>query len=166
MKEKNKLIVIFEEQPVRRSWDNKKEKWYFSVVDIIRILTSQKNYQSSRNYWKVLKSRLKKEGSEVVTRCNQLKLIAEDKKMRETDVADVETILRLVQSELSTRQIAETEQARGLEENKIPAHKGGRIARNARLELEQKTGKRVVSGESFLPSQRKLKKIKIDKNQK
>jgi len=95
MKEKNKLIVIFEEQPVRRSWDNKKEKWYFSVVDIVRILTKSVD---SGAYWRKLKQRLKKEGSEVVTNCHELKLIAKDGKKYLTDVADVETILRLVQS--------------------------------------------------------------------
>ncbi len=94
----NKSILIFEDHPVRRKWDENKEKWYFSVIDIIAVLTEQKNFQLSRNYWKVLKNRLKKEGSELVTICNQLKMTAEDGKMRETDVADVETILRLVQS--------------------------------------------------------------------
>lgn len=96
--ESNKLITIFEEHPVRRIWDEKQEKWYFSVVDIIKILTNQADFQLSRNYWKVLKSRLNKEGSEVVTKCNRLKLVAEDGKLRPTDVADVETIFRLVQS--------------------------------------------------------------------
>jgi DNA-damage-inducible protein D len=83
---------------VRRVWDEEHEKWFFSVIDIIAVLTEQKNFQLSRYYWKVLKNRLKKEGSEVVTNCNRLKMIAEDGKMRDTDVADVETILRLVQS--------------------------------------------------------------------
>ncbi len=94
----NKLIALFEENPVRRHWDKKQEKWYFSVVDVIKILTNQADFQLSRNYWKVLKNRLNKEGSEVVTKCNRLKLVAEDGKMRLTDVADVETIFRLVQS--------------------------------------------------------------------
>jgi hypothetical protein len=98
MEGKNKAIAIFEDQPVRRSWDEKQEKWYFSVVDIIAILTEQKDFQLARNYWKVLKNRLNSEGSEVVTKCNRLKLVAEDGKLRETDVADVETIFRLVQS--------------------------------------------------------------------
>ena len=97
MKKINK-IVIFEGKRIRRRWDGKKEKWYFSVVDIVAVLTNQANFQLARNYWKVLKNRLKKEGSEVVTKCNRLKIEAEDGKLRETDVADVETILRLVQS--------------------------------------------------------------------
>ena len=93
-----KPITIFEGQKIRRHWDEQKEKWYFSVVDIIQILTEQTDYQLARNYWKVLKNRLKKEGSEVVTKCNRLKMEAEDGKSRDTDVADVETILRLIQS--------------------------------------------------------------------
>ncbi len=266
-------MAVFEARKIRRVWDEKEEKWYFSVVDIVAVLTEQMEYQLSRNYWKVLKNRLKKEGSETVTKCNRLKLVAEDGKLRETDVADTETLLRLIQSipskkaepvklwlarvgyermeemndpekalnrsreywrsmgrsekwiaqrmmgqeirnkltdywkdnevktqdeyailtniihqewsnltiqahkslknikrenlrdhmtdaelvftalaELSTRQIAETMQAKGLEENKIPARKGGQVAKNARLELEAKTGKKVVSGKNFLES--------------
>ena len=91
MTENNKLIAIFEDQPVRRTWDGKAEKWLFSVVDIIGILSQSAD---PRNYWKVLKNRLNKEGSEVVTKCNQLKMLAPDGKMRETDAADVETIFR------------------------------------------------------------------------
>ena len=90
--------AIFEGRKIRRQWDEKKEKWIFSVVDIVAVLTDQLNFQLARNYWKVLKNRLKNEGSEVVTKCNQLKMEADDNKMRETDAADVETILLLVQS--------------------------------------------------------------------
>jgi len=273
---KNKQIAIFKGKKIRRVWDEKREKWYFSVVDIVAILTSQTDFQRSRNYWKVLKNRLRREGSETVTNCNRLKMAAEDGKMRETDAADVETILRLVQSipspraepiklwlakvgneriqetvdpeksinrgrtnwqrmgrsekwiqqrmmgqeirnkltdywrdnkvkkqdeyailtniiheewsdlsvrehkafknlktenlrdhmtdaelvftalaELSTRQIAETMRSRGLEENKIPARKGGRVAKNARIELEQKTGRKIVSKENYKLSNKK-----------
>lgn len=94
---KNK-IAIFENKEIRRHWDDEKEEWYFSVVDIVRVLTEQPNFQLSRNYWKVLKNRLKNEGSETVTKCNQLKMIAEDGKSRETDVLDTENVLRLIQS--------------------------------------------------------------------
>ena len=94
---KNK-IALFEGKKIRRLWDEEKEFWYFSVVDIIGVLTSQSDFQLARNYWKVLKNRLKKEGSEVVTNCNRLKMTAEDGKLRETDAADVETIFRLIQS--------------------------------------------------------------------
>jgi len=276
-----KQLTIFEGRKVRRVWDEKKEKWYFSVVDIIQILIDQPDYQSARNYWKVLKNRLKLEGSEAVTNCNRLKMMTEDGKMREIDAADVETLLRLIQSvpskkvepiklwlarvgyermveindpekalnrsraywqrmgrsekwiqqrmmgqeirnkltdywknnevkerdeyailtniiheewsdytvqghkklkdldgenlrdhmtdaelvftalaELSTRQIAEAEKAQGLEENKLPAQKGGRIARHARLELEEKTGQKVVTGKNYktLPGATKNKK--------
>ena len=277
----DKRITIFEGQKIRRHWDEKKEKWFFSVVDIIKILTDKIDFQSARNYWKVLKSRLKKEQSEVVTKCNRLKLRAEDGKLRETDVADTETLFRLIQSvpspkaepiklwlarvgyerieeikdpekalnrsrdywqkmgrdqkwiqqrmmgqeirnkltdywknneikekdqyailtniihkewsdltvknhkklkglkkenlrdhmtdaelvftalaELSTRQIAETEKAKGFEENKIPATKGGQVAKNARLELEQKTGRKIVSGENYLKPSKITKKLK------
>jgi len=277
----NKQITIFEGQRIRRIWDEEKELWYFSVVDIVAVLTNQKDFQKARNYWNKLAQRLREEGSETVTKCQRLKMEAEDGKLRETDAADVETILRLVQSvpspkaepiklwlarvgyermqetfdpeksinrgrnnwqrlgrsakwiqqrmmgqeirnkltdywknnevkekdeyailtniihqewsdlsvkehkkfkglktqnlrdhmtdaelvftalaELSTRQIAETMEAKGLAENKNPARKGGRIAKNARLELEDKTGKKVVSGENFLRFPQSGKKLK------
>ena len=277
---KSKKLVIFEGQKIRRVWNDKKEKWYFSVVDIIAVLTIQPEHKKAQSYWTTLKNRLKEEGSEVVTKCDQLKMEAADGKYYSTDAADVETLLRLIQSvpspkaepikiwlarvgyeriqettdpeksvnrgrvnwqrmgrspkwiqqrmmgqeirnkltdywkdndvkekdeyailtniihqewsdlsvnehkdlknlktenlrdhmtdaelvftalaELSTRQIAETVEAKGLGENKIPARKGGRIAKNARLELEQKTGKKVVSGNNFKisPPQNQLK---------
>jgi DNA-damage-inducible protein D len=265
-------IKLFESKKVRTHWDEEKEKWYFSIVDIIRILSNQPTTDRARNYWKVLKNRLLKEGNETVTNCNQLKLQAEDGKMRLTDVGDVEQIFRLVQSipspnaepfkqwlakvgyermqeiqdpemsfdrakenwqklgrsekwiqqrmsgqatrnkltdywkesgvkkgdefafltniihqewsgltvkkhknlkglksqnlrdhmseaeliftalaELSTRQIAETENATGVQQNAIAGKKGGKIAKDARLALEQKTGKKVISNENFLP---------------
>ncbi|PIQ79932.1 MAG: hypothetical protein COV79_02830, partial [Parcubacteria group bacterium CG11_big_fil_rev_8_21_14_0_20_41_14] len=265
---KSKKLAIFEGRKIRRLWDEKQEKWYFSVVDIVAALTKSDNPQV---YWRVLKKRLIDEGSsETVTKCNGLKMEAPDGKMRLTDVADTEVILRLIQSipspnaepfklwlarvgyerieeindpekslnrsraywqrmgrsekwiqqrmmgqeirnkltdywknnevkekdeyailtniihqewsdlsvkehkglknlkqenlrdhmsdaelvftalaELSTRQIAETMESKGLKENKIPAKKGGRIAKNARLELEKKTGRKVVSRNNF-----------------
>lgn len=267
----NKLTV-FEGKKIRRIWDKKKEKWYFSVVDIVAVLTEQNDYHVARKYWNKLVERLRKEGNQSVTNCHQLKLTARDGKMRLTDVADTETLLRLVQSvpskkaepiklwlarvgyerieeindpaialdrsrqywqkmgrsekwiqqrmmgqeirskltdywqdhevskneeyailtnlihqewsgvsikthkrikglkqqnlrdhmsdaelvftalaELSTRQIAETMNAKGLAENAVPAVRGGRVARNARLELEQKTGKKVITSENYLP---------------
>jgi hypothetical protein len=267
---KKKTLVIFGSFKIRRIWDEEKEAWYFSVVDVIAALLEQANFQLARNYWKVLKNRLIKEGSQVVTNCNRLKLMASDGRMRETDVASVDVLLRLIQSvpskkaepiklwlakvgyermqemtdpekalnrsrdywqkmgrsekwiqqrmmgqevrnkltdywknnevkekdeyailtniihhewsglnvrehknlkelkrenlrdhmtdaeliftalaELSTRQIAETVEAKGLEENKKPARQGGKIAKNARIELEEKTGKKVVSGRNF-----------------
>jgi hypothetical protein len=274
-------LKIFEEKKVRSVWSDEKQKWFFSVIDIVAILTNQDDYSASRNYWKVLKHRLNQEGSELVTNCNQLKMIASDGKMRETDVADTETIFRLIQSipspkaepikmwlakvgndrineladpeqslnrarqnwqklgrsekwiaqrmtgqetrnkltdywknadvnegdefailtniihqewaglnisqhkklknlksqnlrdhmneaeliftslaELSTRQIAETLRAKGFEENKIPAKKGGKIAGDARLALEQKTGKKIIDGSNFLSPKKLNKKLK------
>ena len=264
-------LALFEDYEIRRSYDEATETWYFSVVDIIRVLIQQPDFQAARNYWKVLKNRLNKEGSESVTKCNRLKLKAADGKQYLTDVADPETLLRLIQSvpspkaepiklwlakvgyermkdmadparsldrareywqqhgrsekwiqqrmmgqetrnkltdywkdheitkdeeyafltniihrewtgvsvqkhkeikglktqnlrdhmseaeliftalaELSTRQIAESVNATGVEENADAGEKGGGIARRAREELEGKTGRKVVTGESFL----------------
>ena len=275
-------IKLFESKKVRSHYDAEKEIWYFSVVDIVGILTDQPTVDRARNYWKVLKNRLIKEGNETVTKCNQLKLEAEDGKMRLTDVGNVEDIFRLIQSvpspkaepfkqwlakvgyermkeindpsqsierarenwkkvgrsekwiqqrmtgqetrnkltdywqesgvkkgeefaaltniihqewtgltvkkhkdlkglksqnlrdhmseaeliftalaELSTRQIAETENAKGLNENAVAGKKGGAVAKNARKELEAKTGKSVITGENFLPPE-KNKKIDIE----
>ncbi|MCL2338927.1 MAG: Bro-N domain-containing protein [Proteobacteria bacterium] len=91
-------IKLFENRNIRALWDDAAEKWYFSVVDIVGVLTDQPFQDGARNYWKVLKNRLKAEGNETVTNCNQLKLMAADGKMRVTDVADTEQILRLIQS--------------------------------------------------------------------
>ena len=264
--------AIFEEHEIRRVYDEATEIWWFSVVDIVQVLTQQPDYQTARKYWNKLKERLGKEGSESVTNCHRLKLPAADGKNYLTDVATAETLLRLVQSvpspkaepiklwlakvgyermqemadpalsleraretwqkhgrsekwiqqrmtgqetrnkltdywakhdikkgeeyailtniihqewsevdvkshkamkglktqnlrdhmseaeliftalaELSTRQIAETEEATGMAENEEAAKKGGGIAKRARLELEAKTGRKVVSGENFLP---------------
>jgi hypothetical protein len=268
----NPQPAIFEEHEIRRVYDEATETWWFSVVDIVQVLTQQPDYQAARNYWKVLKNRLSKEGSESVTKCNRLKLPAADGKNYLTDVATAETLLRLVQSvpspkaepiklwlakvgyermqemadpalsleraretwqkhgrsekwiqqrmtgqetrnkltdywanhdikqgkeyailtniihqewadvsvkahkemkglqtqnlrdhmseaeliftalaELSTRQIAESFEATGMAENEDAAKTGGNIARKARLELETKTGKKVISAENYLP---------------
>jgi hypothetical protein len=262
-------IKLFESKKVRTHWDGENEKWYFSIVDIIGILTESENPQV---YWRVMKKRLLDEGNETVTKCNALKMEAPDGKMRLTDVGDVEQIFRLVQSipspkaepfkqwlakvgyerlqeiqdpemsldrarenwqklgrsekwiqqrmtgqetrnkltdywkesgvqksdefayltniihqewtgltvkkhkdlkglksqnlrdhmseaeliftalaELSTRQIAETDSAKGVEENAIAGKKGGKIAKDARLALEEKTGKKVITEDNFLP---------------
>ncbi|MBX9865919.1 MAG: hypothetical protein K2Y14_03320 [Burkholderiales bacterium] len=266
-------VINFDDFAIRRVFDEEKQLWYFSVTDVIRALLQQPEYQAARNYWKVLKNRLKKDGSESVTNCNRLKLEADDGKKYLTDVADIQTLLRIIQSvpspkaepiklwlakvgyeriqesvdpelsvnrarenwqqhgrsekwiqqrmmgqetrnkltdywqdhgiskgqefailtniihkewseltvqqhknlkgletqnlrdhmneaeliftalaELSTRQIAETTKATGLEENKQASKIGGGIAKQARKELEAKTGKSVISGDSFLPN--------------
>lgn len=273
-------MIPFEQSRIRKIWHN--EQWYFSIVDIIAALTDQADYQTARKYWNKLAERLKEEGNESVTNCHRLKLMAADGKKYETDVANVETMLRLIQSvpskkaepiklwlakvgteriaeiqdpsqgvdrarelwkkhgrsekwiqqrmmgqetrnkltdywkdhdvqpgdeyailtniihqewseltvkghkeikslgkshnlrdhmneaeliltalaELSTRQIAESMEARGLEKNKIPAKQGGQVAKHARKELESKTGKSVISGENFLPKRTSGKRQK------
>lgn len=274
-------IKLFENRKVRSQYDAEKEIWYFSIVDIIGILTDQPTVERARNYWKVLKNRLLREGNETVTNCNRLKLEAEDGKLRLTDVGNVEDIFRLIQSipspkaepfkqwlakvgyerlqeindpsqsidrarenwqklgrsekwiqqrmtgqetrnkltdywqesgvkkgdefavltniihqewtgltvkkhkqikglqsqnlrdhmteaeliftalaELSTRQIAESTKAKGLNENVVAGKKGGTVAKNARKELEAKTGKSVVTGDNFLPPTKERKKLK------
>jgi DNA-damage-inducible protein D len=278
---KEQALAVFENYRIRRLYDEKSETWFFSVVDIIAALVKQPDFQAARNYWKVLKNRLKKEGSQTVTKCNRLKMIAEDGKLRFTDAADVETLLRLIQSvpspnaepiklwlakvgyeriqdmsdparsldrareywkqhgrsekwiqqrmmgqetrnkltdywkdhdikgedeysiltniihqewsgvsvrkhkeikglktqnlrdhmseaeliftalaELSTRQIAESVNATGMVENAESGEKGGKIAKNARLELELKTGKKVVTGENFLSPANPKRKLR------
>jgi DNA-damage-inducible protein D len=280
-KKTEKSLVAFEDHKIRRVYDEKSETWFFSVVDVVAALTQQPDYQAARNYWKVLKNRLKKEGSQSVTKCNRLKLPAADGKSYLTDVADPETLLRIIQSvpspkaepiklwlakvgyeriqdmsdparsldrareywqqhgrsekwiqqrmtgqetrnkltdywkeheikgeeeyavltniihqewsgvsvkkhkqlkelksqnlrdhmseaeliftalaELSTRQIAESVEATGMDENAEAGKKGGKIAKNARLALEQKTGRSVVTGENFLPPVSRKHKLK------
>jgi hypothetical protein len=94
----NFAIQLFENTQVRVIWNEEEEKYYFSVVDVIRILTESADYQTARKYWKVLKGRLIKEGNELVTICYQLKLPAADGKKRLTDMADLEGIFRIIQS--------------------------------------------------------------------
>ena len=96
---KKHLIQLFEAKKVRSVWDDEQEKWYFSIVDVCSILTEQPDYDHAKNYWKVLKFRLLKEGNESVTNCNQLKLVSpKDGKKYKTDVADTEQLFRLIQS--------------------------------------------------------------------
>jgi hypothetical protein len=93
--EKNNAIKLFEEKQVRSIWNEEEEKWYFSIVDIIQILTES---DRPRKYWSDLKSKLKQEGSELSEKIGQLKMQAEDGKMRITDIADTEQLFRLIQS--------------------------------------------------------------------
>jgi len=95
---KETSIKLFETKKVRTIWDEETEEWYFSVVDVIGVLTDQPPQDGARNYWKVLKKRMIEEGCEPVTICNQLKLLAQDGKMRLTDVANTEQLFRIIQS--------------------------------------------------------------------
>ena len=98
MSEQNEM-QLFEDQPIRTAWDAENEEWLFSVVDVVGVLTEQPDYDGARNYWKVLKNRLNKEGSLLVTSCNQLKMKSpKDGKRYLTDVADTEQLLRIIQS--------------------------------------------------------------------
>lgn len=135
----NNNPAIFENFKIRRAYDEKTEAWFFSVVDIVQALIQQPNYQTARKYWNKLKERLRKEGSESVTKCHRLKLEAADGKEYLTDAAEPETLLRLIQS--------------------IPSPKAEPIklwlAKKARLELELKTGKSIVTQGNYLPPKRK-----------
>ena len=95
---KKEALQLFEEKKIRSVWDDKEEKWYFSIVDVCAVLTEQPDAEHARNYWKVLKHRLIKEGNQTVTTCNRMKLRAADGKLRLTDVADTEQLFRLIQS--------------------------------------------------------------------
>ena len=95
---KQESLQLFEERKVRTAWDSNEEKWFFSIIDVVAVLTDSADYQTARNYWKILKNRLAAEGNETVTKCNQFKMRAADGKMRKTDVADIEQLFRLIQS--------------------------------------------------------------------
>ena len=84
------VLQLFGERKIRTAWSEEEEKWYFSIIDVVAVLTDSTDYQAARNYWKVLKNRLKNESNETVTNCNRLKLLSADGKMRLTDVADQE----------------------------------------------------------------------------
>ena len=96
---KDNSIQLFEDKKIRTAWDEEKEEWYFSVVDVIGVLTDQNTARSASTYWAVLKKRLKEEGaSQLLTNCKQLKMTAADGKKRLTDVANTEQLLRIIQS--------------------------------------------------------------------
>lgn len=94
----NDKLQMFEERPIRTAWDETQEEWYFSIVDVVTVLTESGDYNTGRKYWNKLKQRLKAEGSELVTNCHQLKMKAADGKRRLTDVANTEQLLRIIQS--------------------------------------------------------------------
>ena len=117
---KDEAVKIFNRQRVRTHWDEEAEKWCFSIVDVVAILTDSAD---ARKYWSKLKQRLRAEGNETVTNCHQLKMLAIDGKMRLTDVADTE-------------------------QNQEIAKQGGEIAGTARRQIERKTGKSVVTAKN------------------
>ncbi len=94
----NEKVQLFEDQRIRTAWDEEKEEWYFSIVDVVGALTEANDYNVARNYWKVTKHRMIEEGNQLVTNCNQLKMRAADGKKRLTDVATTEELLRIIQS--------------------------------------------------------------------
>lgn len=96
--DKDNAVQIFEDKKIRTAWDEEQEEWYFSIVDVVSVLTEQATPRSASTYWAVLKKRLKEEGSELLTNCKQLKMIAADGKRRMTDVANLEQLFRIIQS--------------------------------------------------------------------
>ena len=91
-------LQLFEDQPIRTAWDEENEEWYFSVVDVVRVLTNQPDTRHAAKYWSVLKTRMKKEGSQLPTLCSQLRMLSADGKRYKTDVADTAGLLRIIQS--------------------------------------------------------------------
>ena len=91
-------IHLFENKRIRTAWDEEREEWYFSIVDVVGVLTDQPDQRHAAKYWSVLKTRLKKEGSELTTNCSQLKMLSSDGKRYKTDVADTQQLLRIIQS--------------------------------------------------------------------
>ncbi len=170
---KETAIKLFNEKQIRTHWDDEQEKWYFSIVDVVGVLTESPN---PRKYWSVLKTRLKEEGSELATNCSQLKMLSADSKMYKTDVADTEQLFRLIQSipspkaepfkmwlaqvgrerideiedpELATTtEISKEKKPKTFVDNKKIARQGGTIAGNTRREIEEKTGKKVVTSQN------------------
>ena len=148
---KKEAIKIFEEKKVRTVWDDETEEWFFSIVDVVSILTESVD---GRKYWNKLKQRLKAEGSELVTNCHQLKMKSpKDGKRYKTDIANTEELLRIIQSIPSKKAepfklwLAQVGRER-IEENRDTAKQGGSVAGNARKEIEAKTGKPVISSEN------------------
>jgi hypothetical protein len=152
-------LAVFANYKIRRVYDEASETWFFSVVDIVAALIQQPDYQAARNYWKVLKNRLSKEGSESVTKCNRLKLPAADGKKYLTDVGSPETLLRIVQSVPSPRAepiklwLAKVGYER-IQDMSDPARSLDRAR-----EYWRQHGRSVVTGENFLPPTATGKKL-------
>ncbi len=173
--------ALFEGKTIRRLWNAEEEQWYFSVVDVVAVLTESNNPQV---YWRVLKKRLMDQGSsETVTKCNALKMRAIDGKMRLTDeitdawagmttrqykafkglrkenlrdnMTNLELVLNML-AETATTEISQQREPKTWNENKKVAREGGGIAGNARKQIEEKTGKKVISPKKFAPGNPKL----------
>jgi len=153
-------LVLFHQNTVRRHWDGSKELWYFSIVDVVQILTDS---TIPRRYWSDLKKKLQMEGSEVYEKIVQLKMIAPDGKQRETDCLSTEDLFRVIQSipspkaepfklwlaEASTAAISKKKLPKGLPANRQVARQGGMVAGKARTEIEKRTGESVITGSSL-----------------
>lgn len=153
--EQNDKIQLFEDKRIRTAWDEEKEEWYFSIVDVVAVLTDQPDTRHASTYWAVLKNRLKEEGAnELLTNCKQLKLRATDGKRRATDVADTQQLLRIIQSipspkaepfklwlaEATTTQLSKQRQPSTFQENLQTAREGGEVAGSARKDIEARSG--------------------------
>jgi hypothetical protein len=156
---KENSIILFNQKEVRRHWDEDKELWYFSVVDIIEVLTESPR---PRKYWNALKTKLKQEGSELSSKLGQLKMVSSDGKKYLTDVFDTENVLRLVQSIPSPKAepfklwLAKVGYER-IEETEDPET----VAKKARLDLEKQIGENVISNKNSKNLQSgKTKKLK------
>ncbi len=132
--DKENKIQLFEDKRIRTAWDEEKEEWYFSIVDVISVLTESDN---PRRYWSDLKRKLEAEGSELYEKIVQLKMTASDGKKRLTDVAET--------TATELRKITKPE---SFEENRSVAISGGEVAGNARRDIEQRTGKSVISSKN------------------
>ena len=140
--EQNNELKLFEDKKIRAKWNDEQEKWYFSVVDVIAVLTDN-DYQKSRNYWKWLKNKLNEEGSELVSNTNQLKMRAYDGKLRD-NMTNMELVLNML-AETSSTEISKSKNRKGFKEAEDSVKKGGNIAKLAKEQLEKETGKKVIS---------------------
>ncbi|MCL2295595.1 MAG: Bro-N domain-containing protein [Methanomassiliicoccaceae archaeon] len=151
--------MSIEEKQVRAVWDEEAEKWWFSIVDIIAILTDQQDALTARKYWNKLKQHLAEEGNQTVTNCYQLKMLAADGKNRLIDAANTEQVLRLIQSipskkaepfklwlaEVAATDISLARWPNGFNESAEVAQDGAEVAKVARVQIEKSTGKSVIS---------------------
>ena len=136
-------LKIFEERQIRTVWDEVQEKWYFSIVDIVNVLTESKDHLTARKYWNKLKQRLLAEGNETVTNCHQLKMMSADGKQRNTDVADLEQMLRLIQS-IPSPKAEPFKRCQSMSEHAWVAVSDGSVA-NFRLRRSRSTRQRMTS---------------------